>query len=248
MNPFLEKSKSSIELLEIKIQSLQDKLNRKKHTYTAIKKKRDDLYWFKMRFWSTKYKMDGSIDNGGGFKHDERVRLQHEIEFLEMQDSVAKSTDKFEAIAKENKKAASKSTILSKISKLPEEIVNHIRDFIPLEIRNDMIEQTYNPVRKLVTRLDKKALSGLIKKIYLEPTFFATLSPEKAEKNTLGRPSYRPEWKWKHEVISNMKTRLLDAIFVMKHSHPELLYKVFSTLSILIRPNRRYKGVNMEEC
>jgi len=173
------------------------------------------------------------------------IDLGEKIKILQTKDLIDKSNREFAVVAKENQKRMSKNTILTDISKLPEVIVDHIRGYIPYEIRNEMIEQTYKPVRKLVPKLDKIGLCEMIKRIYLEPTFFSTLSPSRVEENTQGQFAYKPEWRF--DKKGNMKVRLLNAIVELKRSHPELLYKVFSTLAILIQPDKKYIGVYVIE-
>ena len=174
------------------------------------------------------------------------IDLGDEIQILKTKDLIEKSNREFAVVAKANQKRMSKNTILADISKLPVEIVDHIRGYISYEIRNEMIEQRYNPVRNLVPKLDRTGLREMIKRIYLEPTFFSTLSPSRVEENTQGQFAYKPEWRFDKKK-GNMKVRLLNVIVELKRSHPELLYKVFSTLSILIKPDKNYMGVYVIE-
>jgi hypothetical protein len=220
---------------ERKIRKLKEKLKQETLEYKNTKRETQNIYE-KINKWSLKITVNDIRCDVG-----KRVYLQEEIQILEMQDSIDKSNREFAVVAKANQKRMSKNTILADISKLPEVIVDHIRGYIPYEIRNEMIEQTYNPIRKLVPKLDRIALNILTKRIYLDPAFFATLSLEKVEQNTQGQPSFKPDWRF--DTKTNMRVRFLNAIVETKRSHPELLYKVFSTLAILIKPDKKYIGV-----
>ena len=204
--------------------SLKTDIKNKKIQYKEIKKSRDSLF-DKIRYWP-------------GKKND----LEDKMQILEMQDSIQKSTKEFAVVANENKKRVSK-TILSEISKLPDVIVDYIQGFIPIEIRNELIEKKYRPLQKLIPKLDRTSLAVLIKRIYLEPKFVATCSPEKVIQNTYSQSerAYKPEWRF--DTKANMNVRFLNAVVEVKRSHPELLYKLFSTLAILIQPDKTYKGV-----
>ena len=231
-----EKNMQSMENQEINIRKLKEKLKRETLKYKRTKKETVKIYE-KLHKWS---RVNLNCARNG---HDigKKADLQEEIQILKTKDSIEKSNREFAVVAKANQKRMAKNTILADISKLPEVIVDNIRDYIPIEIRNEMIEQHYNPVRKLVSKLDRVALNILTKRIYLEPDFFANLSPEKIEENTQGQPSFKPEWRF--DTKTNMRVRFLNAIVETKRSHPELLYKVFSTLAILIKPDKNYKGV-----
>jgi hypothetical protein len=230
------KNMQSMENQEINIRKLKEKLKRETLKYKRTKKETVKIYE-KLHKWS---RVNMNCARNG---HDigKKADLQEKIQIIEMQDSIEKSNREFAVVAKANQKQMVKNTILADISKLPVDIVDNIRDYIPIEIRNEMIEQHYNPVRKLVSKLDRIALNILTKQIYLEPDFFANLSPEKIERNTEGQPSFKPEWRF--DTKTNMRVRFLNAIVETKRSHPKLLYKVFSTLAILIKPDRNYKSV-----
>ena len=220
---------------ERKIRKLKEKLKQEVSEYKNTKWETQNIYE-KINKWSLRLTVN-NIRRDIGKKAD----LQDNIQILEMRDSIDKSNREFAVVAKANQKRMSKNTILADISKLPVEIVDNIREYIPIEIRNEMIEQMYNPVRKLVPKLDRIALNILTKRIYLDPAFFATLSPEKVEQNTQGQPSFQPDWRF--DTKTNMRVRFLNAIVETKRSHPELLYKLFSTLAILIKPDRNYNSV-----
>lgn len=216
------------EELRKQMDSLKTKLKR------ATKSKKS-LY-AKLLKWHTIRRVDGVIIKEYGKKFD----LQEKLNILEMKNSIQKSNQEFAFISNENKKRASK-TILSEISKLPEEIVDHIQGFIPFEIRNEILEYTYHPVRKLIPKLDTTALSAVIKKIYLEPSFFASLNTKRVEENTHGTLSYKPEWR--PDTKTNAMVRLMNVIVEMKYHHPDLLYKLLKTISILIHPDKTYIGI-----
>jgi hypothetical protein len=211
-------------LKKTRLHYFESDIKKTKIQYKEVKKSRDILF-DKVRKWP-------------GKKND----LEEKIEILEMQDSIQKSTKEFAVVAKENKKRVSKM-ILSKISKLPEVIVDYIQGFIPIEILNELISQKYRPLQKLIPKLDRTSLAVLIKRIYLEPKFVATCSPEKVIQNTYSptERAYKPEWRF--DTKANMNVRFLNAVVEIKRSHPELLYKLFSTLAILIQPDKTYKGV-----
>jgi len=216
------------EELTKEIANLKTKLRR-------VTKSKKSLY-AKLLKWHSIRRVNGVITREYGKKFD----LEDKLNILEMKDSIQKSNQDFAFIAKENKKRASK-TILSEISKLPEVIVDHIQEFIPFEIRNDMIEYIYHPIRNLIPKLDTIALSALIKKIYLEPKFFTSLNTKRVQQNTHGDPSYKPEWR--PDTKSNAMVRLMNVIVEMKYHHPDLLYKLLTTISMLIHPDKTYKGI-----
>jgi hypothetical protein len=216
------------EELRKQMASLKTKLKR-------VTKSKKSLY-AKMLKWHSIRRVNGVITREYGKKFD----LEDKLNIIEMKDSIQKSNQEFAFIAKENKKRASK-TILSEISKLPEEIVDHIQGFIPFEIRNEILEYTYHPLRKLIPKLDTTALSAVIKKIYLEPSFFASLDSKRVEENTHGTLSYKPEWR--PDTKTNAMVRLMNVIVEMKYHHPDLLYKLLKTISILIHPDKTYKGI-----
>ena len=222
-----EKNMQSMENQEINIRKLKEKLKRETLKYKRTKKETVKIYE-KLHKWS---RVNLNCARNG---HDigKKADLQEEIQILKTKDSIEKSNREFAVVAKANQKRMAKNTILADISKLPEVIVDHIRGYIPYEIRNEMIEQTYKPVRKLIPKLDKIGLCEMIKRIYLEPTFFSTLSPSRVEENTQGQFAYKPEWRF--DKKGNMKVRLLNAIVELKRSHPELLYKVFPLLLFLL--------------
>jgi hypothetical protein len=166
-----------------------------------------------------------------------RVELKRQIQTLEIKDNVVNAQKALVLCEKENKKKASK-TIIDEINQLPEIIVSYIGEFIPYEIRNQLIEDKYNPMKQLVPRLDRFGLSRLIKQFYLHPKYFAQLTTEEAEQNTDRSLTYSPAW-W-GDTRSNMMARLMRPVVEMKNKDPELAYKFLSTIAILIKPDKKY--------
>lgn len=176
------------------------------------------------------------INNWGS----ERRNISGELNTLEMKEVIATTNKKISACARQDKKRASKcKTLLSEISKLPEEIVDYIRGFIPYEVRNQMIEHTYNPMRGLIPKMDKWLLYAFIKDFYRDPKYFAYLSPEEAERNTYGSPTYSPACVYGN--ITALRIRIMRPIVEMKHKDPAVAYKFLSTIAILIKPDKVYK-------
>lgn len=176
------------------------------------------------------------INNWGS----ERRNISSELNTLEMKEVIATTNKEISACARQDKKRASKcKTLLSEISKLPEEIVDYIRGFIPYEIRNQMIEHTYNPMRGLIPKMDKWLLYAFIKDFYRDPKYFAYLSPEEAERNTYGSPTYSPACVYGN--ITALRIRIMRPIVEMKHKDPAVAYKFLSTIAILIKPDKVYK-------
>lgn len=170
----------------------------------------------------------------------ERRNISRELNTLEMKEVIATTKKEISACEKEAKKRASKcKTLLSEISKLPEEIVDYIRGFIPYEVRNQMIEDTYNPMRRLIPKMDKWLLYAFIKDFYRDPKYFAYLSPEEAQRHTYGSPTYSPACV--NGNITALRVRIMRPIVEMKHKDPAVAYKFLSTIAILIKPDKVYK-------
>jgi len=213
---------------------LEAEIKRKKATIIEKKKQKSQIVKTisrqekELRVWYAK---------NNGQKIGERVALEREIQTLEIKDNVVNTQKALVLCEKENKKKASK-TIISAINQLPEVIISYIGEFIPYEIRNQLIEDKYNPMKQLVTRLDRFGLSRLIKQFYLHPKYFAQLTTEEAEQNTDRSLTYSPAW-WR-ETRSNMMARLMRPVVEMKNKDPELAYKFLSTIAILIKPDKKY--------
>jgi len=170
----------------------------------------------------------------------ERNNISRKLNTLEMKEVIATTNKEISACEKEAKKRASKcKTLLSEISKLPEVIVDYIRGFIPYEVRNQMIEHTYNPMRRLIPKMDKWLLYVFIKDFYRDPKYFAYLSPEEADRNTYGSPTYSPACV--NGNITALRIRIMRPIVEMKHKDPAVAYKFLSTIAILIKSDKVYK-------
>jgi hypothetical protein len=168
-----------------------------------------------------------------------KSKLCRDMQTLEIKEYVINTQKELVLYEKENKKKVSKTKILEAIDKLPGEIVSYIGEFIPYEIRNQLIEKKYNPM-KLVKNLDADVhvLSMLIKKFYLYPKYFSQLSAYEADQNTTSSRNYSPAW-W-GDNRSKMLARLMRPIVEMKRKDPEIAYRFLSTIAILFKPDKKY--------
>lgn len=127
---------------------------------------------------------------------------------------------------------------LKKIQILPEIIVDYIKEFIPYEIRYQLLDQKFKPL-KLLNRMSAMSLNAIIYKIRDNQIFFETVTTHEANiivrQRRLGVLGYCICL-----TIKDAKVMVLALIYYMKKHCPKLALEWLQKLCILINPKKKY--------
>lgn len=130
------------------------------------------------------------------------------------------------------------NAILLKISNLPAVLLSYIQEYIPFDVRIQLLDDRYN-TNKLIKKMDKYALNALILKIYTTPAYFSFISTEMA----LDIERFRRFSEWGMLIKFNVKEAQILAIELMyklKNTCPEIALKWSKIICIMVNPVKKY--------
>uniref|UniRef100_A0A6C0E0K2 Uncharacterized protein n=1 Tax=viral metagenome TaxID=1070528 RepID=A0A6C0E0K2_9ZZZZ len=162
------------------------------------------------------------------------------------------TTDK----AKHAKEKKQESQLLSKITKkLPEELVQVIREFLPLSVYIKLME---NPSRKnssrksyktsaLLRKMHGKVAHKFLTKICTNPLFLSFMTRKDATREvpfiqaneTIANPDYDPFWET--YSASENRTKLTYVLNIVGEGNPAFALEIIKWIHILYNPLKKYK-------
>jgi hypothetical protein len=142
--------------------------------------------------------------------------------------------------------------ILKKIRNrhFPREILDRIREYIPYDTRNRMIEQRCS-TRVLLTRLDTRCLWNLLRVMCVNKGFLKVLCRLDAMKQIPGiRAHYNPYYKIHANenaffckiVKTHIWNKIVHVIHLAKERNPQFAYDILKMIHINIDRTKKYRG------
>jgi hypothetical protein len=163
--------------------------------------------------------------------------------------------------AKHAKEKKQESQILAKITKkLPEELVQVIREFLPPSVyiklldnpspnknTNSLLPSARYKTSALLRKMHGKVAKIFLTKICMNPLFLTLISRKDAIKEvpfiqaneTIVNPEYNPFWET-YSALEN-KTKLTYVLNKAKEMNPKFALEIIKWIHILYNPSKKYK-------
>jgi hypothetical protein len=133
--------------------------------------------------------------------------------------------------------------ILTRIMKLPDELIRMIKTFLPYTVKNNLILSKYN-LSKTIYKLDPCVLQRIfqdtcsskkIKTVMTRDAFIAQCHHINHHLNPKYSPYWRQNFNSKHH-----RDNFLYLIYLLREKNPEYAYRILKTICTLFKPNNRY--------
>lgn len=168
-------------------------------------------------------------------------RVDNQIRLDKMKEEIKEMKKEELSLAKENKKLSTAFN-MNMLDRLPLELVDIIKSFIPYEIRNTLIEEK-KPFR-LFKNLTPCTLKSFLMNICFTAEYFTLLTDDEKQQqiykpgNTL---TWRPEW-FEYVKRDELETKIKHIFHTFKKSCPKGAYKLMRMFLVLINPDKKYNN------
>jgi len=245
-----DKLVSKINELVLKKKSIKEEYKKTEYSLNSLSKKKAEAY--KVIELAKKLYQDIQKDEILLEKRRQNIRKDNEktkdnIRCLDLELKITTYEEEDSNALKKEKKGLKRGQklepILDKIALLPDEIIRIIRDFMPYEVKNALLESKTH-IFPLLNTLHEKCLHIFLINMCMDKTILTLMSQDEAAQQirVLGgsrNPTYNPYWRCKSK--KEMKYKIKNIINIAKEINPKFAYELLSTFHILIDPKKKYR-------
>jgi hypothetical protein len=130
-----------------------------------------------------------------------------------------------------------------KILELPKEMILQIRNYLPYEVKNELIQQSCS-TRSLLEGQHLSVVERLFWQFCINKEFLTILNIYEAKNQIPDLEKSIPYWNHLGDrkiTSSNMMNKVLYIINLAKERNPKFAYHMLSFIHIIINKNKKYK-------